>query len=207
VYISKSLLMAPKTPAKGKGPPKGKGSAKGSKLGKGAATSSARKPKAGPRPKTVQVKTKPGSQTANKAPKKKKRMYTDKELNLPTLNKITPAGVTKPKGKKKGKVFVDDKESMMTILALVNAEKEGQIESKMIKARQLEEIREARRKEAEVRHERKGEKFEELKKGLKRRGKKTKEVKEPEQPLTGKAKDEAKRVEDQKKSRKRVAFA
>jgi hypothetical protein len=32
-------------------------------------------------------------------------------------------------------------EGMMTILAMVNAEKEGQIESKMMKARQLEEIR------------------------------------------------------------------
>ena len=42
-------------------------------------------------------------------------------------------------------------EGMMTILAMVNAEKEGQIESKMMKARQLEEIREARRKEAEAR--------------------------------------------------------
>ena len=40
---------------------------------------------------------------------------------------------------------------MMTILAMVNAEKEGQIESKMMKARQLEEIREAKRKEAEAR--------------------------------------------------------
>lgn len=39
----------------------------------------------------------------------------------------------------------------MTILAMVNAEKEGQIESKMMKARQLEEIREARKKEAEAR--------------------------------------------------------
>jgi hypothetical protein len=39
---------------------------------------------------------------------------------------------------------------MMTILAMVNAEKEGQIESKIMKARQLEEIREAKRKEAEA---------------------------------------------------------
>lgn len=39
----------------------------------------------------------------------------------------------------------------MTILAMVNAEKEGQIESKMMKARQLEEIREARKKEIEKR--------------------------------------------------------
>ncbi len=40
---------------------------------------------------------------------------------------------------------------MNTILAIVQAEKEGQIESKMIKARQMEEIREARRVEAERR--------------------------------------------------------
>lgn len=43
----------------------------------------------------------------------------------------------------------------MTILALVNADKEGQIESKMMKSRQMEEIREARRVEAEKREERK----------------------------------------------------
>jgi 60S ribosomal subunit assembly/export protein LOC1 len=36
-------------------------------------------------------------------------------------------------------------------LAIVNADKEGQIESKMVKARHMEEIREARRKEQEVR--------------------------------------------------------
>jgi 60S ribosomal subunit assembly/export protein LOC1 len=40
---------------------------------------------------------------------------------------------------------------MMTILAMVNADKEGQIESKMMKARHLEAIREARKAEAEAR--------------------------------------------------------
>lgn len=40
---------------------------------------------------------------------------------------------------------------MMTILAMVNAEKEGQIESKIMKARQMEEIRQARENEAEAR--------------------------------------------------------
>lgn len=44
---------------------------------------------------------------------------------------------------------------MATILAIVNANKEGQIESKMMKSRQLEEIREARRKEAEARQQQK----------------------------------------------------
>lgn len=40
--------------------------------------------------------------------KKKRRVYTEKELGIPQLNMITPVGVEKPKGKKKGKVFVDD---------------------------------------------------------------------------------------------------
>lgn len=48
---------------------------------------------------------------------------------------------------------------MMTILAMVNAEKDGQIESKIMKARKMEEIREARRKEAEAKHEQKKSKF------------------------------------------------
>lgn len=43
----------------------------------------------------------------------------------------------------------------MTILAIVNASKEGQIESKMLKSRHMEEIREARRKETEARQEQK----------------------------------------------------
>lgn len=47
----------------------------------------------------------------------------------------------------------------MTILAIVNADKEGQIESKMMKSRQMEEIREARKKEAEARQEHRISKF------------------------------------------------
>lgn len=43
--------------------------------------------------------------------RKYRREYTEEELNIPKLNTIVPAGVTKPQGKKKGKVFVDDKVS------------------------------------------------------------------------------------------------
>jgi 60S ribosomal subunit assembly/export protein LOC1 len=156
-------------------PPTGaRGSSKSSKPKSGlkgsAATSSKPKPKpAGKRPPPQQVKTKPGTHNPGKPKRKKQRAYTDKELGLPALNMITPAGVQKPKGKKKGKTFVDDRESMMTILAMVNAEKEGQIESKIMKARKMEEIREARRKEAEARHEKKNEKLEETKKSFKKK--------------------------------------
>ncbi|GME59856.1 60S ribosomal subunit assembly/export protein loc1 [Neofusicoccum parvum] len=130
--------------------------------------------------------------------KKKKRTYTEEELGIPKLNMITPAGVQKPKGKKKGKVFVDDQESMMTILAMVNAEKEGQIESKMMKARQMEEIREARKKEAEARSDKKREKLEETKDSL-RKKRKSKSDDVPEKKENSASKKSF-------KPRKRVSF-
>jgi 60S ribosomal subunit assembly/export protein LOC1 len=59
------------------------------------------------RPPPVEVKAKARSAPEN-LKRKKKRVYTEAELDLPKLNQITPVGVVKPKGKKKGKVFVDD---------------------------------------------------------------------------------------------------
>lgn len=62
---------------------------------------------------------------------------------------------------------------MRTILAIVQAEKEGQIESKMIKARQMEEIREARRVEAEKREQEKKDKLEGVKDSMRKKRKKS----------------------------------
>ena len=193
--------MAPRPPAGARGPSTSTKAKTGSK---GSATASS-KPKskpAGKRPTPQQVKTKPGVHNPATPKKKKQRLYSDKELGLPTLNMITPAGVQKPKGKKKGKIFVDDRESMMTILAMVNAEKEGQIESKMMKARQMEEIREARRKEAEVRHEKKNGKLEETKKSLKKKRPSNSAFTENSDQASGKNE-----YSTPKKSKKKVSFA
>ncbi|RMZ90025.1 hypothetical protein DV736_g2732, partial [Chaetothyriales sp. CBS 134916] len=114
-----------------------------------------------------QQKSKPGQQTSTTPRKRKVRTYTDKELNLPAFNGIVPAGVTQSSGKKKGKVFIDDGDEMMTILNLVRAEKDGQIESKVAKMRQLEEIRESRKREMESRAVEKAKKMEEAKKRVK----------------------------------------
>ncbi|KAJ5674789.1 uncharacterized protein N7477_004723 [Penicillium maclennaniae] len=147
--------MAPTKGSSSKGSSSGGGS-RGSVKGKSSNFSSdsrvskSSKKNAPKRPPPKEVKSKARTAPEN-LQKKKKRVYTEAELDLPKLNSITPVGVIKPKGKKKGKTFVDDSEGMMTILAMVNAEKEGQIESKMMKARQLEEIREARKKEMESR--------------------------------------------------------
>jgi hypothetical protein len=69
--------------------------------------------------------------------KKQKKEYTEKELGIPQLNGIIPAGVRKPPGKKRGKIFVDDAESMLAILGMVQAEKEGEREGKLMKAVRL----------------------------------------------------------------------
>ena len=70
--------------------------------GGGTASKSKIKPKLPP-PK--QQKTKPPLAAP---PKKKRRIYTEKELGIQKLNMVTPVGVGKPRGKKKGKIFVDD---------------------------------------------------------------------------------------------------
>ncbi|KAF1844833.1 uncharacterized protein K460DRAFT_405112 [Cucurbitaria berberidis CBS 394.84] len=166
--------MAPTKPST-----KGK-SAKGGKPGKSSSKSAKPKP-TGKAPEGISKRkqksmslAKPGGaqKTKSKVSKdgrKKKRVYTEKELDIPLLNGIIPAGIAKPKGEKKGKKFVDDPASMMAIMAVVHADKEGRLESKIAKARQLEEIREAKRKEAEVRSDDKKAKFEERKQDLKKK--------------------------------------
>ena len=74
----------------------------------------------------------------NKRPKdpKKQReaLLARLEKELPKLNMITPAGVVKPKGRKKGKVFVEDREKMMGILNRVSDGVEGRERSKLERA-------------------------------------------------------------------------
>lgn len=99
--------MAPnRGPAKKTGPSKssrsGKTSSKPSGLGANTKNRVSKKVKAPP-PKQQKTKSTTGPQ------KKKRKVYTEKELGLPKLNMITPVGVEKPRGKKKGKVFVDDR--------------------------------------------------------------------------------------------------
>ncbi|EXJ71896.1 uncharacterized protein A1O5_04397 [Cladophialophora psammophila CBS 110553] len=201
--------MAPKPPSRSKATANRNAKARKSAT----AGPSSKKSKITKRPPPKQVKTRPGvhSQTsaqATKPSKRKQKTYTDKDLNLPALNMITPVSAPENPtnhsrkggtGKKKNKIYIDDEESMRTILAMVNAEKEGQIESKLIKARQMEEIREARRKEMEQRKESKREELEGVKKGLKKGNKKAKpQEKESEREQNGEGKS---------KTKKRVSFA
>jgi 60S ribosomal subunit assembly/export protein LOC1 len=173
--------MAPTKGSKGpkKPLPSLKASAKAKPLPRksGSATAGSKSKVTKPPPK--QQKTKPGIHNP-KPGKKRVPVYTDKQLGLQSLNSIVPvshsskAASGKGTGKKTGKVFVDDVEAMQTIMSIVNAEKDGIIESKMIKMRRLEEIREARQKEQEKRDAQKRNvlegKMEEVKGKRKRKG-------------------------------------
>ena len=101
---TKNQIMAPTKTVKSKSFSKDGKSIKGSKksgaLGPNTKSKVSKKPKAPP-PK--QQKTKSAAPA-----KKKQRVYTEKELGIPKLNMVTPVGVQLPRGKKKGKVFIDD---------------------------------------------------------------------------------------------------
>lgn len=62
---------------------------------------------------------------------------------------------------------------MTTILAMVQADKDGQIESKMMRARQMEEIREARRVEADKKDAERKARLEDTKDSLRKKRKRS----------------------------------
>lgn len=100
-------------------------------------------------------------------------MYTEKELGITKLNtSIDPEGVKRARGKK-GKIFAD-KDAMMRILYTVTEQVDNRNASKLEKARQLEAIRESKRKDMEAKDKEKSEKLEKKKKEIKsNKGKKS----------------------------------
>lgn len=96
--------MAPKPSVKGKSSSGGDSK----KSSKPLSSSSKVNKKNVKRPPPKEVKSKARTEPSQ-LKKTKKREYTEAELGIPELNAITPVGVVKPKGKKKGKTFVDDR--------------------------------------------------------------------------------------------------
>jgi 60S ribosomal subunit assembly/export protein LOC1 len=201
--------MAPTKPSKGKTSTKGTKTKMGAKASS-KSKSSASKPEGISKNRQKKLTlAKPGGAQKTKSRtdgRKKKRVYKESELDLPALNGIIPAGIAKPKGVKKGKVFVDDPASMLAIMSVVNAEKEGRIESKITRARQLEEIREAKRVEAEGRRDEKDKAFEERKEGLKKKRRRSEPAKGGDKDSDDEGKSKKKKDGGKYKPRKRVSF-
>lgn len=105
----------------------------------------------------------------NKKKKPSQRVYSEKELGIPKLNRaIDPEGIKKATRGKKGKVFAESTDSMMKILHDVSAQVDSRNASKLEKARQLEEIREAKRQEIEKKEKEKEQELDKKKKELKK---------------------------------------
>lgn len=112
--------MAPTKGAKGsaKGKDKSSSDTKPSALSSSSSSSRVGKKNAAKRPPPQEQKSKARTEPGQ-LKKTKKREYTEDELDLPKLNMITPAGVVKPRGKKKGKTFVDDQVGSSCLLLVV----------------------------------------------------------------------------------------
>ncbi|ODV86017.1 hypothetical protein CANARDRAFT_28069 [[Candida] arabinofermentans NRRL YB-2248] len=88
--------------------------------------------------------------------KKKERVYSEKELNLPILNKAILPGSIKKSGKK-GKIFVkdDDTNILNKLIKQINDDKDLINESKLEKSKRLEEIRQFKLQEIQSKQEEK----------------------------------------------------
>lgn len=125
-----------------------------------------------PKTRKNRVTKKPSTSTSNNTKKKQQPVYSEKDLDLPKLNTaINPEGVKLAKRGKKGKKFADD-DAMMRIMKSVSHSVDSRNASKLEKSRQLEEIREAKRKEMEKKEQEKEERLNAKKSELKKRKKK-----------------------------------
>ncbi|KAI5844740.1 hypothetical protein BZA05DRAFT_157020 [Tricharina praecox] len=111
-----------------------------------------------------------------RTPKRRAADMARLEKTLPTLNTVVPAAASgKIKGGrgKIGKVFVDDHDAdkLHRFVEQAAGKHDVGVESKLERARKVEAIREARRREDEKRDEQRREKFDETKDKVRRKRK------------------------------------
>ena len=141
--------------------------------------------------------------------KKKERKYTEKELDIPTLNRSIVPGVKIRRGKK-GKKFIGDHDTlaMDRLIKTIGDKYDDITESKLEKSRRLEEIRDIKRKEIEIKESQKQEKLEEKKGEIKRKASDARSLRRKnKRDISNVISEEISNSEMKKSQKKKVSFA
>lgn len=133
--------------------------------------------------------------------------YREDQLDIPTLNKAVTPG-TKAKRGKKGKKFVDDSDvlTMTRLVKSINDKFDTINESKLEKAKRLEDIRELKRKELERKELEKKNKLEGKKEEIKNKASLARATRRKNAKAARKA-EEHEEDEQPLKKKKSVSFA
>ncbi|CDO92658.1 unnamed protein product [Kluyveromyces dobzhanskii CBS 2104] len=139
---------------------------------------------------------------------KKKRRYTEKELNIPSLNRAIVPGV-KIKSGKKGKKFIGDHDliALNRLIKTIGDKNDEVTESKLEKTRRLEEIRDLKRQEIERKESVKKDQLEGMKHEIKKKASAARSIRRKNKRYEHKEEAQATESEPIKKKKKSVSFA